>query len=69
MIQMNLLTKQKQTQRLRELTYGCWRGSEEWEGIGIVREFGMDMCTLLHLKWLAYCIALGILLHVIWQPG
>jgi len=24
---------------------------EEWEE-GIVREFGMDMCTLLYLKWI-----------------
>ena len=44
---MNLLTKQKQTHRLGEGTYGC-RG-EEW-GDGVVREFGMDMYTLLYLK-------------------
>ena len=43
MIQMNALTKQKQTHRLREQTYGCQ---------GIFREFGMDMYTLLCLKWI-----------------
>ena len=43
-IQMNLLIKQKQTHRLREWAYGC-RGEE------IFREFGIDMYTLLNLKW------------------
>ena len=33
------LTKQKETHRLREQTYGCQ--GEGW-GEGIVREFGMD---------------------------
>ena len=28
--------------------YGCW--AEGWRE-GIVREFGMDMCTFLYLKW------------------
>ena len=37
---MNLFTKQKQTHRLREWTYG-WRGAG-WEE-GVVRELGMDM--------------------------
>ena len=41
------LTKQKETHRLREQTYGCW--GEEW-GEEIVREFGMDLYTLLYLK-------------------
>ena len=49
MIQMNLVTKQKQTHRLREQTYGYW--GEEW-GEGIVREFGIDMYTLLYFKWI-----------------
>ena len=35
--------KQKETHRLREQIYGCW-------GEGIVREFGMDMYTVLYLK-------------------
>ena len=42
---MNLLTKQKETHRLRKQTYGC---QEE----GIVREFEMAMYTLLYLKWI-----------------
>ena len=46
---MNLFTKQKQTHRLREQTYGN-RG-EGW-GEGIVREFGIDMYILLCLKWI-----------------
>ena len=39
---------------------------------GIVRELGIDMYTLLYLKWITvvrtYCIAQGTLLNVIWQP-
>ena len=35
---INELSKQKETHRLREWTYGC-------QGEGIVREFGMDMYT------------------------
>ena len=50
MIQMNLVTKQKQTPRLREQTYSCQ--GEEWGGM-IVQEFGMDRYTLLYLKWIA----------------
>ena len=31
-------------------TYGCWgRGGEEWEE-GLLRQFGMDMHTLLYLE-------------------
>ena len=44
---MNLFTKQKQTHRLRERTYG-YQG--DGCGEGIVREFGTDMYTLLYLK-------------------
>ena len=44
---MNLFAKQKQTHRLKELNGGCKGG--KWGG-GVVREFGMDMYTLLHLK-------------------
>ena len=36
-MQINLLIKQKQTFRLRELTYGCWGEGREEE---TVREFG-----------------------------
>ena len=39
-------TKQKETHRLREWTYGCQEGRI---GDGIVREFGMDTYTLLYL--------------------
>ena len=46
---MKLFIKQKQTHRLREQTYG-----HQWEGWGrgIVREHGIDMYTLLYLKWI-----------------
>ena len=42
---MSLLTKQKETHRLRKQTYGCWRK-------GIVRDFGKVMYTLLYSKWI-----------------
>ena len=44
---------------------------EVWGG-GIVREFGMDMDTLLYLKWITNTvlfIAQGTLLNVMCQPG
>ena len=66
MIQMNLFTKQKQTHKLRERTDG------ESCGEGIVREFGMDMYTLLYLKWMInkdLLCSSGTLLNVMWQPG
>ena len=43
MIQTYLFTKQNQTHRLKEQTYGC-------QGEGIGREFGMNIYTLLYLK-------------------
>ena len=49
MIHINLFTKQKQTHRLRERTYG-YQG-EGWKE-GMVREFGINMYTLLYLKWI-----------------
>ena len=45
MIQINLLTKQKETHTLREQANGC-------HGDGMVREFWMDMYTQLYLKWI-----------------
>ena len=42
---MKLLTKQKETHRLRTQTCGC-------QGEGIAREIGMVMYTLLCLKWI-----------------
>ena len=44
-IQMNLLTKQKETHRLRKQTQGS-------QGEEIVKDFGKVMYTLLHLKWI-----------------
>ena len=44
-LQITLLTKQKETHRLREQTYGCWRE-------GIVRDLEMELYTLLYLKWI-----------------
>ena len=46
-IQMNLLTKQKQTHRLRR---SLWLPAGRM-GQGIVRELGMDMYKQLHLTW------------------
>ena len=45
-IQVNLFSKPKHT-NLREGTYGYWR--EESQG-GIVREFGIDIYTLVYSK-------------------
>ena len=61
---MSLLTKQKETHRLRKQTYGCWRK-------GIVRDFGKVMYTLLYSKWTNkyYCIAHETLLNVMCQAG
>ena len=43
---------------------------KEWGGAGIVREFGMDMLTLLYLKWITNKdLAQGTLLTIMWQPG
>ena len=48
MIQMNLFIKQKQTHRLREQAYGY-----QGERVGRrARESGIDMYTLLYLKWI-----------------
>ena len=45
MIQINVITEQKETHRLRKWTYGC---QGEW----IVRDFGKVIYTLLYLKWM-----------------
>jgi len=40
-------------------------------GEGTVREFGMDMYTLLYFKWIStrtYCLAYGSLINGMWQP-
>ena len=48
---MSLLTKLKQTQRFRELSLWLLGGGKGW-GRGMVREFGMDVHTMLYLKWI-----------------
>ena len=53
---MNLFTKQNQTHRLREQTYGYQRRRV---GRGMNRKFGIDMYMLLYLK----CIAKKDLLY------
>ena len=45
MIKMNLFTKEKETHRLKEWTYGC-------QGEGIGRELEIDRYTLLYLKYI-----------------
>ena len=47
MIQMKLFIKQN---KLTDLVNLWLPGRERWRE-GIVREFGMDRCTLLYLKW------------------
>ena len=46
--------------------------SGEGHGEGIVREFGIDMYTLLYLKWITnkdlLCSTVNSA-HVMWQPG
>ena len=46
---MNLSTEQKQTHRHREQTCACQRW---WGRRGMDWEFGIDMYTLLYLKWI-----------------
>ena len=46
--------------------------AREKDGEGIVRKFGMDMYTLLYVKWItimSYFIAQRTLFNVLWQPG
>ena len=50
MMQMNLLTKQKQTHKFREQTYNYQGGGL---GEGTVSEFGIDMYILQYLKWVS----------------
>ena len=50
MIKLNLFTKQKQTHRLKKTNLQLLVG-DVWEE-GMVRESGMDMPTLLYLKWI-----------------
>ena len=70
MIQTNLLKKRK---RLIDLENELLVAGGEGEGWveGIAREFGMNVYTLLCLKWTTNkaCITQGTLLNIIWQPG
>ena len=55
---------QRETHRLRKQIYGGWVER-------IVMEFGMDMYTLLYLKWVTNKVLLGTQgtpLNVKWQP-
>jgi len=71
---MKLLTKQKDSPWLREWIFGCrgW-GKDAGKDSLEVWKFGMDMSTLLYLKWITNKVLLytaqGTLLSVRWQPG
>ena len=63
-----------QIEEIKEALWGLQLMVTRGEGCreGIVREFGMDVYTLLYSKWItdrAYCMAQGPLLKVMWQPG
>ena len=65
----NEFTYKRETHRLREWAHGCQ--GEGWVE-GIVKEFGVDMYTLLYLEEITnrtYCIAQGTLINVMWQTG
>ena len=47
---MNLSKENKQTHRHGEQTYGCQGWGKE---SGIVWEFGVSGCKLLHLEWIS----------------
>ena len=48
-IQMNLFTNRSRLMDLENQTYRC---RAEVSGEGIAREFGMNMYTMLYLKWI-----------------
>ena len=63
MIEINLLTKEKQSHRLRKQTYCCqWEG---WREEITVSEFRTDIYTLVYLKW----ISKKYLLYCTWNPA
>ena len=49
---MNLPTKHKQTHRLFENELKVARGGQEDERKGLYRDLGMDVYTVLYLKWI-----------------
>ena len=71
MIQMNLLTKQKQTLRLGEQTYGFqgkgWGQGRDNQGVwdGCVHNAMSETDNQQETS----CMAQGTLLNVMWQPG
>ena len=68
MIQMNLQNRNRLTDLENEFMVIRREGWRE----GMVREFGMDMYTLLYLKWRAnkdLLYSTWALLNVMWQPG
>ena len=65
MIQMNLQNRK----RLTDLENKLMDARGEKNGKGIIREFGINMYTLLYLKWITHCIAKGTLVNVMGQPG
>ena len=70
MIQINLECRKRLTDLKNELMVAG--GGKDGGGEEIVREFGMDMYTLLYLKWTinkAYWLAHETLLNVTWQPA
>ena len=68
MIQMNLQNRNRLTDLENQFMIIRREGWRE----GMVREFGMDMYTLLYLKWSAnkdLLYSTWALLNVMWQPG
>ena len=61
---MNLSTKQKQTHRHREQTYGC-----QWGGGRVDWEFGVSRCKLLHIEWINNKVLLYSTRNYIQYPG
>ena len=69
--QLNDRTELNKTEADLENKLMVTRVRGEWEK-GIVRKFGMDMYTLLYVKWItitSYFIAQRTLFNVLWQPG
>ena len=63
-IQMNLLTKQKQTHRHRKQTSGYQRE----KGVGISQKFGINIFTLLYIKKIndkILCVVQGKIFNIL----
>ena len=63
-IQMNLLTKQKQTHRHRKQTSGYQRE----KGLGISQKFGINIFTLLYIKKIndkILCVVQGKIFNIL----